>query len=729
MGKKAKRRIPAVKKRTHPFQFVSDFIGSSRIAFGRLSLKGIAVAAVLILIGILIRLEFINQTIKYDEAFTFIRFARLPFTKLIGYYPLPNNHILHTILVKASILAFDPWEWAIRLPVFLAGILLLPVMFVLGNKAFGPGSGYWALALSATSSGLAAYSVNARGYMLVCLFTAVVFWAAVNIRGKGGSTKDWTLFVLGSVAGLFTVPVMLFSVAALSAWLLWDVNPALKGGRKTVLLRLAAAGGCILAGTALCYTPLMLDSGLKALIANKYVTPQPMPQVLSQLPEFAKSVIEYFVEVLPLPMQILLGVAFILGLRRAPLLALSLVLTTLLLIIYQRVIPPVRALSSGLVFFLLFSASGMQSIGGWITQRVKLPRGIPLDLILAVAWAVTGSIFLLKQPSLGRQDEHYPEAREVAAYMDPLMNDKSDVVAMPPECEIIAYYLSDRAQKDVNIDSDINNPKEKMLFVANLRHGSVDSIMQSHLFRFLPYNYPQQLTLIDSTAICILESIQATGLKPNSMLEKFISDFKLKKQLSQNDMLDIKAGLNCLHHLNREKTIDSLLTRMLEIDPDNQFALEKLGDLKLQTDQHDQAEQYYRRLLRLSPQNGAGLCGIGVLEGIRGNLESARRYLLAALSQDSTDFNSLYNIGLVCLKANDNREAIAWFNKAAALRPNDHSTILGLGMAYSASPEQRDKALEMYRKAQELNPDQREFIQRRLVEPLLRGEAPTDTDP
>ncbi len=721
MGKKDRRQRPVSRPPKQTSRFVTHFFQGLQTAFRRQYTLRNAALLILILTGFLIRLKFIGQTIKYDESFTFLRFATLPFAKLIGYYPLPNNHILHTVLVRASVLLFGPWEWVIRLPVFIAGILLLPVMYRLGNKAVKPGAGFWAASLAAVSSGLAAYSVNARGYILVCLFTALVFMAALNIRESGGTWKDWLTFILGSVAGLFTVPVMLFPVASLSVWLLWDVNPEIKGARLSILRRLALAGVGIVSGTAFCYTPLILDSGLKALIANKYVSPQPVSDVITRLPEYAKEVLGYFVEVLPLPMQAILLVAFLLGLRRIPRLALSVALCTLALLLYQRVIPPVRALTFGLVFFLVFGAAGLHSISEWLAVKLRLSSRIPLSMSLAIIWAVSGAFFFARLPFLGQAEENYPEAPKVSAFIAPYLNDDTDLFGMTPECDIIAYYLSDRGGKSVNIGSEEGAVKAKLLMVANLRHGSVDSIMQTYPYRFVPYNYPQKLTQIDSTVVCLLGSIDAEGLKPGSMLEKYVSDFWRKDRNSTHDPKNIGPVLNMLFRLHRVGTMDSMLARMLVLDPHNTYALEKFGDLKRMTGQLDAAEKYYRQLIELDPQNKTGLSCLGLIEGRRGNTEQAKQYFQHVLRQDSTDFTSLSNLALVYLKSGENQDAILWFTKALSQRPDDLNALLGLGTAFSASPGNREKALETFRKAQAFHPDRKEIIERSFVEPLFNG--------
>src|SRR5690349_13254008 len=83
----------------------------------------------LTLIGLLLRLPDLNKYIAYDEAYTFIHFASRPFKHILADYSAPNNHIFHTLLMGVSYRLFGAAAWALRLPAFIAGALMIPAMF------------------------------------------------------------------------------------------------------------------------------------------------------------------------------------------------------------------------------------------------------------------------------------------------------------------------------------------------------------------------------------------------------------------------------------------------------------------------------------------------------------------------------------------------------------------------------------------------------------------------
>src|SRR4051812_35335537 len=97
------------------------------------------------LAGAYCRLRFLNAPIRYDEAFTFLIFVKNGFAQLFE-YPLPNNHILHTLLVRCTTDLFGHELPVIRLTAFVSGTALSPLTFRLCRKLSAGPSGYPAAA-------------------------------------------------------------------------------------------------------------------------------------------------------------------------------------------------------------------------------------------------------------------------------------------------------------------------------------------------------------------------------------------------------------------------------------------------------------------------------------------------------------------------------------------------------------------------------------------------------
>jgi hypothetical protein len=73
---------------------------SSSFGFDKAAHYGSLLA--IIAIGAAIRAHYLSLPIKYDEAATFLNYARQPLWGAISDYSYPNNHLLHTLCAHLS---------------------------------------------------------------------------------------------------------------------------------------------------------------------------------------------------------------------------------------------------------------------------------------------------------------------------------------------------------------------------------------------------------------------------------------------------------------------------------------------------------------------------------------------------------------------------------------------------------------------------------------------------
>jgi len=126
------------------------------------------VAAVLLgVIALAIRLAHLRQTMRHDEAYTYLHYATAPLATALSDYTYPNNHLFHTLLVWMSTHLFGNSEVAIRLPAFVFGMLVVPATYRLALRFADRGASLIAMALAAVWPALVLYSTNARGYSLI----------------------------------------------------------------------------------------------------------------------------------------------------------------------------------------------------------------------------------------------------------------------------------------------------------------------------------------------------------------------------------------------------------------------------------------------------------------------------------------------------------------------------------------------------------------------------------
>ncbi|HOF19108.1 MAG TPA: hypothetical protein PK082_09370, partial [Phycisphaerae bacterium] len=249
-----------------------------------------AALAGITLLAAWLRVEHLMHPMRYDESFSLLMFAAPDDPGRWFHYLAPNNHVLHTLAVHLSVSRFGLLPPAVRLPALLAGVLLVPSAASLARRVSGSAvAGLIVAALTGASSLLVEYSVNARGYAMVCLagvwmarFTADLFRDARRIG-------PWIGWILAGAAGAFTIPIMVYPAGILLLALAAQLGlcRADRAVRRKIALRLVVAVAATAALTALAYLPVIEVSGLEALVANRFVSPQPLGEVAAALPGVA----------------------------------------------------------------------------------------------------------------------------------------------------------------------------------------------------------------------------------------------------------------------------------------------------------------------------------------------------------------------------------------------------------------------------------------------------------
>ncbi len=165
--------------------------------------------------------------ITFDEAYTYLRFARQPVSGILSDYSYPNNHILHTLLVKASTSVLGNAPWALRLPAWLGGAALLAGLFAVGRNATPRLSGMVIVA-AAFMPIVIDYHALARGYSLGAAACVWAIWVALRLDASQSNKTprrrffSATLFggLLGMAVGfvptyaIFTTAIVLAALVA-----------------------------------------------------------------------------------------------------------------------------------------------------------------------------------------------------------------------------------------------------------------------------------------------------------------------------------------------------------------------------------------------------------------------------------------------------------------------------------------------------------------------------------
>ena len=207
----------------------------------RRTARGLVLLA--ILAAIAVRAPGLDREITHDEAYSWLRYASISYEQIFTTYHQPNNHILHSALMRLSSQLFGgQQEWMLRAPAFVAGVAAVPVMSGLAASALGsPLAGVvaaWCLALHPTHI---SYSQSARGYSLLVLLASLSWWAA--LLGLQGRRWLWVAFGVAAFLATWTLPsgaILLLALGGSCAATMW-YRKGLVGAWPAVAATLVAA--------------------------------------------------------------------------------------------------------------------------------------------------------------------------------------------------------------------------------------------------------------------------------------------------------------------------------------------------------------------------------------------------------------------------------------------------------------------------------------------------------
>jgi hypothetical protein len=187
--------------------------------------------AIVVMIGSLAfsALKAYRAPITYDEACTYLVFARQRTKEILKDYRVPNNHLFHTLLVRASTRAFGDSPLAIRLPALGGALLTFTALGVIAASLPWTVRGAWLICVALTPA-LIDFNALARGYSLgngFCFLSVAILIRCLDLpkplSDRPTIGRWFWLTTAGFLLGLSVacVPVFgLFAVCAATGYLL-----------------------------------------------------------------------------------------------------------------------------------------------------------------------------------------------------------------------------------------------------------------------------------------------------------------------------------------------------------------------------------------------------------------------------------------------------------------------------------------------------------------------------
>lgn len=336
------------------------------------------VLGLIVLGGLVIRLRYLNEPMRWDEAATFNEYARASVGTIVSSYERPNNQILYTLLTHFGIKGLGEAVWAVRIVAFAAGVAIVPAAYLAARRLYDSTAGLWAAALTATFGPLVDYSVNGRGYTLGALFVVAALWLGARIV-DGATWPTWAGFVASCVGAVYTLPTMAIGIGAVGLWMACN---CIRQPRKLALLTAAFGAAGLL--TLLLYSPVLGQKGWTAVT--------PAPREWHAVKAIAGAVFDNWDRAAPHPLDWLVAAAFVAALivhRRIAKHQVPLALPTVAVLVAALLLGPIAPFVRSWLFLLplyLIVASGGAA---WASQRAGRAAAVALPAIAAVVLALT----------------------------------------------------------------------------------------------------------------------------------------------------------------------------------------------------------------------------------------------------------------------------------------------------------------------------------------------------
>lgn len=447
--------------------------------------------AVLTVVSVYVRMQFLFREVYYDEAFTYLSYVSKPLVLGLSNYSEPNNHLLHTALVRGSYLLLGAEQWALRLPAFVAGILSLPALYFFSKRYDSTAVAVCSVSLFTCAAAMIEYSTLARGYSLLVLLTVILAHCSLALRDNPNNYCIHILWVFISAAGFYTIPIFLYPWLALFIWL------ALERYRTKQRLTHILKNSCFLAlasatFTVLCYVPPLIARGPGALFSNTHVSSQGIGYFFREAPDSLLWTWESWHLALPphIPLLMLLLAAFACFKelrqqpRRLPLLVILIAIGATLTFA-QQVVPYRRIWLYLQPFYFLYVAIGLtQLLRPLLQSRIVYASFIIASLVLS--GFQSQAVISEYQGTFHNDQGTLRDAQAITTWLQPKLGPGDLVLTIAPADAVLRYYFH-RANLPLDYLDPESHASRRLFLVHNLepnftkggaaRHQSIEELL------------------------------------------------------------------------------------------------------------------------------------------------------------------------------------------------------------------------------------------------------------
>ncbi len=439
--------------------FITEFKKESQIH--------VCTVAIIFFITIIIRIYFLFSPIHYDEAFMFSHYYVKPFYIILTYFADPGNHLVHTVLTRLAYLILGSSSWALRMPSFLAGILLVPVSYLFARIFYNKHVALLTASLVAVSAPLINYSTFARGHIFIPFYFLVLLILGSYVLKSNKLNSGWILIGIVSSIGFSTVLSMIYPFGVVISWLFLQI---IINKKWALLIKpMYTMISCVIL-TAIFFTPIITFNGFD-MLNNGFVKTQSIGFLKIIIKNAIYSTFNQWIESIPTIILFLLIVGFFLSFfykkRQTYLLVMSLLIGILPILILQRgghnIYPKIWIFL--LPLFLTLCSSGIFYMTEKLSNLLIVKKKSRLFIVLSILFMLLVGFNIVYSNKLVSFDENAKlfEAEEIVSYLKEELSPTDRVLGTFISYGILEYFF---IIDNISINNLINNPnKAKRLFV------------------------------------------------------------------------------------------------------------------------------------------------------------------------------------------------------------------------------------------------------------------------
>jgi hypothetical protein len=522
---------------------------SARVAWtdARVALRAEPAAALwavlgMTVIGLVVRAHYLSVPMRGDESNTYFGYISKSWWTAISAYPVPNNHVLNSVLAKAAITVFGVSPWALRVPAFIAGVALIPAAYLCARAQYSVNAALIGTALVTASAPLITYSVNGRGYTLVCLtFLLSIAIGAYALRH--GNIVAWCAFAIVNAIGFFAIPVMFFPFGGTMLWLAASAGLEERGAdRRMALIMLVAAGIGTLVLALDFYIPVGVSRGYRQLVANGDVAPHAWPYFWSALPAFLKLYLDDMIDGLPRIVTWIVGLGLLGGLImnarvsrwRVPLLIPSLIWAALVFVLMHRISYTRIYIYLAIIAFLTAGAG----LTGWFRWRVRWTSAGSL------AAAVVLTVAFVRSPAMADSLDEFNDAPAIATLFRGTLR-PGDAIIWPWWINNgLRFYMLRAGADTVPLDTPPETARRLVIITRYAGRAGLDSLLDAQGVDTSSLSAPAEPVIFPASAVYVMTRRTLPAVSATACQAPFLLDLTIDSGYYLNHWPHDSAGLS-----------------------------------------------------------------------------------------------------------------------------------------------------------------------------------------